>query len=177
MKATKGWLVGIVGSLAIALLISLIPVIQLKADEPVFAYRVPQTLDRMHLVDFLASVPMTARMERVSWKDHVLEIDLSVQLGQRLTADELYRTLYALSSHALLGTTNVQELLVRILWEQPDEPPLLLASFVAHRTDLAKDPRMSNVHQLPLELYLSHLFKLTKTASWYHYFMTSSDGS
>lgn len=175
MNAAKGLLIGIGGSLAIALLISLVPVVRFAADEPVFAYRVPQTLERMQLVDFLASVSIAPRMERVSWQENVLEIDLSVNRQHRLTPDELYRTLHLLTSHALLGTTNVQELLIRIMWEQPDGQPLLLASFVAHRTDLAKDPRMSNAHQLPLELYLSNLFKFTKTASWYHYF-TESNG-
>lgn len=173
MKTARGLLVGIGGSLVIALLISLIPVVRLNTDAPAFAHRVPQTLERAQLVDFLTAVSIAPRMERVSWQDNVLEIDLSVNRQRRLTPDELYEALHLLTVHALLGTTNVQELLVRVLWEQPEDPPLLLASFVARRSDLAKDPRMSNAQQLPLELYLANLFHFSKTSSWYHYFNES----
>ncbi len=176
MNVAKGLVMAIGGSLAIALLISLIPVVRLTVDEPVFAYRVPQTLERLQLVDFMTAVSLETKMKRVSWQDNVLEIDLSVSPLQRITPDDVFHTLHRLTVHALLGTTNVEELLVRLLWEQPGEPPLLLASFVARRTDLAKDPRMSNAQQLPLELYLSHLFQFTKTSSWYHYFAASATG-
>jgi len=164
---------GIGGSLIIALLISLVPVVRLTADEPVIAHRVPQTLERIQLVDFISSIPIAPRLERVSWQENVLEIDLSVSRQNRLTTEELYRALHLLTVHTLLGTTNVQELLVRVLWTEPEDPPLLLASFVARRSDLAKDPRLSNAQQLPLELYLANLFHFNKTASWYHYFNTS----
>ena len=174
MNAAKGLLTAIGGSLAIALLISIIPVIQLSSEEQVFAHRSGFTLEKGNLVDFLAEVPIQPRIHRVTWREKALEIDLMVEAQSSTGPDDIYRALYHLASHALVGTTNVEELLVRVLSEQPDDPPLLLASLVAHRTDLAKDSRMSNPQQLDLDLYLSHLFQFSKTASWHHRFSESS---
>ncbi len=174
MNAAKGLITGIGGSLAIALLISLIPAVQFSSEVQVFANRSGFTLEKGNLVDFIAGVPIHPRIERVALQEKALAIDLLVENHASIDSDDIYRALYQLTAHALVGTSNVEELLIRVLLEQNDAPPLLLASFVAQRTDLAKDPRMSNPQQLDLDLYMSHLFQLSKTNAWYHRFSEST---
>lgn len=174
MNAAKGLMTAIGGSLAIALLISIIPTIHFSSEEQVFAHRSGFTLEKGNLADFLAEIPIQPRIHRVSWQEKVLEIDLMVGEHAAISPDEVYRSLYHLASHALVGTTNVEELLIRVLSEQNNAPPLLLASLVAHRTDLAKDLRMSNPRQLDLDLYLSYLFQFSKTNAWHHRFSEST---
>lgn len=96
-------------------------------DRAVFGYSSHTKLTGDNLVDRLADLPRTMKIRRVDWNSPVLAVDYTAVPGIRQV--EIYRDLYTLSQFAVQGTSNVEEVQVRVYGSgmSAGSDPLLLS--------------------------------------------------
>jgi len=139
-----------------------------KAVHTVFAAGQPGELNDDNLVDGLTALRLPVPISKVDLNGGILSVDLKVTDDQ-FDKSQLYAGMAELISFAFERTTNVEQLLLRLVAEDRwlGTRYLLLASDV-HRDDLPQGAlemlRNTGDHELPDELL--RWFHITKTNLW-----------
>ncbi|MEC0181814.1 hypothetical protein P4H61_09905 [Paenibacillus peoriae] len=121
-----------------------------------------------NLVDTLKELPLTTPIASVSWEHSVLTLD--VKLSKEETAPlEIYQNMAELVAFSFYGTTNVQQLLLRVvtLDKWSGERHLLLASDIRRNewtNEALEQLRSREGAELPEQL--KSRFRITVTPMW-----------
>src|SRR5690606_6378767 len=79
-----------------------------------FPSRETIVLNDANLVDLLTRLELTQDIRRVNWRHSILAIDLAIP-EEAAESDEIYDDLYEICALAFEHTSNVTEVLVRVL--------------------------------------------------------------
>jgi hypothetical protein len=129
--------------------------------------QVVQLSDR-NLVDLLVQIPLQLRIRKVELSQSVLSIDLS--LPRNVEEALVYRDLYAISQRTITRTSNVNQVLVRIMdysnasAHTNAQLVLAMAADRDHAQNL--DARLQEVSSILLEQQVKARFHLTYTSRW-----------
>lgn len=172
MKSFYRLLIASIISIGIAAALSIVPKLDGtlrigSVDAPVFSADKTLLLTDRNLVDLLTKLPLHLTVARVEWNDSILSIDLKGP-ADRTSPGSIYDDLYTLARLGFAGTSNVKQLLVRVL-EQPaaKSAPELLVAMDAKRDDLKSDSEAKTLTGKEMkERYLSSHFNLTYTHKW-----------
>ncbi|MGW9526880.1 hypothetical protein ACWHAM_03845 [Paenibacillus terrae] len=121
-----------------------------------------------NLVDTLKELPLTTPIASVSWEHSVLTLD--VKLSKEETAPlEIYQNMAEIAAFSFYGTTNVRQLLLRVVTqdEWSGERHLLLASDIRRNEwpiEALDQLRSREGADLPEEL--KSRFRITVTPMW-----------
>ncbi len=172
MKWVARFLLTSILSLGIAALLSALPRLdrsdQLKkSDMSAFGHTKWTYLGAQNLVDQLAGLKLETEIGRVDWSHDVLSIDLK---SRRIGTDSsfVYRDLYEIIRLALVNTTNVKQVRVRVFEaELPDARGQLLLALDARRNEVGAGPLPdSHATFQSLVRYLESHFRITYTQKW-----------
>jgi hypothetical protein len=129
--------------------------------------QVVQLSDR-NLVDLLVQIPLQLRIRKVELSQSVLSIDLS--LPKNVEEALVYRDLYVIAQMAISRTSNVNQVLVRIMdysnvsAHTNAQMVLAMAADRDHAQNL--DARLQEVSSILLEQQVKARFHLTYTSRW-----------
>jgi hypothetical protein len=129
--------------------------------------QVVQLSDR-NLVDLLVQIPLQLRIRKVELSQSVLSIDLS--LPRNVEEALVYRDLYAIAQLTITRTSNVNQVLVRIMdysnatAHTNAQMVLAMAADRDHAQNL--DAHLQEVSSILLEQQVKARFHLTYTSSW-----------
>jgi hypothetical protein len=129
--------------------------------------QVVQLSDR-NLVDLLVQIPLQLRIRKVELSQSVLSIDLS--LPKNVEEALVYRDLYAIAQLTITRTSNVNQVLVRIMdysnatAQTNAQMVLAMAADRDHAQNL--DAHLQEVSSILLEQQVKARFNLTYTSRW-----------
>jgi hypothetical protein len=129
--------------------------------------QIVQLSDR-NLVDHLVQIPLQLRIRKVELSQSVLSIDLS--LPRNIEEAMVYRDLYAITQRTINRTSNVNQVLVRIMdysntsAHTNAQMVLAMAADRDHAQNL--DARIQEVSSILLEQQVKARFHLTYTSRW-----------
>jgi hypothetical protein len=129
--------------------------------------QVVQLSDR-NLVDLLVQIPLQLRIRKVELSQSVLSIDLS--LPKNVEEALVYRDLYAIAQLTITQTSNVNQVLVRIMdysnatAQTNAQMVLAMAADRDHAQNL--DAHLQEVSSILLEQQVKARFNLTYTSRW-----------
>lgn len=172
----KPWIVLGSSILITAAAAVLLPLIQ-ALDSGTAAVRQTQTaispqqrvqLTDDNLVDTLRELPLTTPIASVSWEHSVLTLDVKL-LKEETTPLEIYQNMAELVAFSFYGTTNVRQLLLRVVTQDAwsGERHLLLASDIRRNewtNETLDQLRSREGAELPAEL--KSRFRITVTPMW-----------
>lgn len=170
----RSWLIGTVMLISVGSVL-LLP--QLAAFEPALARKhvVLETLGGSgtvlgndNLVDRLAELPLTLSIDRVGWKGKVLSLDLKVTANNS-EPQELYQNMALVISFAFQETSNVDQLLLRIVAEDQwlDSRRLLLAGDIRRSEwSLELQEALRNAGSRPLPDDIKNGFRISESELW-----------
>ncbi|MHA6530909.1 hypothetical protein [Paenibacillus sp. BAC0078] len=170
----RSWLMGTVILISVGSAL-LLP--QLAAVEPIVAGKhvVLETLGGSgtvlgndNLVDRLAELPLTLSIDRVGWKSQVLTLDLKLTANDS-EPQELYQNMAMAISFAFQDTTNVDQLLLRIVAEDKwlDSRRLLLAGDIRRSEwSLELQEALQNAGSRPLPDDIKKGFRISESELW-----------
>ncbi|MFE4710924.1 hypothetical protein ACFRAM_08630 [Paenibacillus sp. NPDC056722] len=131
-------------------------------------------LDDTNLVDAIGTLPLTLTIGSVGWENGVLSLDLMVT-GNDHDPEELYRNMAQAVAFAIQDTTNVNQLLLRVVaedkWTQTRR--LLLAGDIRRREwsgELQKE--LLNTGNRPLSEHLKSSFRISESDLWKNQFIS-----
>lgn len=148
----------------VAFLLSFLPGIDARNSGPaedlrVFGGTQALLVDDRTIVDFMLRVPLTLHITKVDVGQSVLSVDLQGGEGQILP-DAVYRDLYELAVAGFNETSNVQQILVRVLDGQQ-----LLVAMNAKREAMYNVKEDNDTAMAPNQ-FISSRFQLTYTQRW-----------
>ncbi|WP_334071591.1 MULTISPECIES: hypothetical protein [Paenibacillus] len=128
----------------------------------------PVELTDDNLVDSLSSLELNVPIAKVDLNGGILSVDLKVK-DERLTKNDLYAGMADLISFAFARTTNIDQLLLRLIAEDQwlGSRYLLVAADVRRGEwpmDAPERLRAAGNGEIPTEL--KQWFRLTETALW-----------
>jgi hypothetical protein len=125
-------------------------------------------LSERNLVDVLVQVPLQLRIRKVELSQSVLSIDLS--LPKNVEEALVYRDLYAIVQSAITRTSNVNQVLVRVMdyasVSGSTSAQMVLAMEADREHALNLDARLQEVSAILLEQQVKARFHLTYTSRW-----------
>lgn len=155
-------------SVLIAVGLSLLPDMGWRHDMPAFSQSHPKRLSDGNLVDLLADLQLTSTIRNVDWDQSILYVDLGAV--QNVDPQTIFRDMYEIAHAALAGTTNVRQVLIRVMDRPRDKTgaPQLVVALDAQREGL---PRKEKQEETPAatgqyERYLAEHFRVTYTVKW-----------
>lgn len=130
-------------------------------------------LSNDNLVDVLGSLPLTLSIDSVGWEDHVLSLDLKVT-GNDHEPEELYQNMAEAISYAFQETSNVDQLLLRIVVEDKwlGSRRLLLAGDI-RRSEWTPELQneLMSAGNYPITDHLKIGFRISETELWKKQFL------
>lgn len=138
------------------------------AEHPVFAEERPLRLSDDNLVDALKQLSLSVPIAKVGWDGSILSIDLKV-IDDNMTATDLYKNMAEFIAFSFGHTTNVDQLLIRLLAEDKwlGTRYLLLASDVRRgEWPLTALQQLKATHQEELSHDIVAWFRITETSLW-----------
>lgn len=160
-------------SIGIALMLALLPQWDRAAglspvDRTVFQPERPAKLTDDNLVDALVRLPLQLDIGKADLHQSVLSIDLFVPSG--LSEDRtVYHDLYELSQFGLAATSNIEQVMVRVLERQDVEGTnrqLLLAMDSRREQAGAEGEKGGDPSILNVREFLESRYHLTYTQEW-----------
>lgn len=135
-------------------------------------------LDNENLVDVLGALPLSLSIDSVGWEDHVLSLDLKVS-GDDLEPEEFYENMAQTISFAFQDTTNVNQLLLRIIAEDKwiGSRRLLLAGDIRRQEwshELLNE--LQSVGNHPISDRLKIGFRISESELWKKQFIYPGNG-
>lgn len=125
-------------------------------------------LDNDNLVDVLGVLPLTLSIDSVGWEDHVLSLDLKLS-GNDHKPEELYQNMAQAISFAIQETSNVDQLLLRIVAEDKwlGSRRLLLAGDIRRSEwSYALQDELQSAGNFPISDRLKRGFRISETELW-----------
>jgi hypothetical protein len=160
-------------SVAIAFGLALIPQMQfgkngLRDSPSVLTWAAGRQLTEQNVVDFLVQMPLQLRIRKVELTHSILSIDLN--LPRSADEDIVIRDLYTVTEKVIRGTTNINQVLVRVMdysSSSRSSGGLLLLALDANRNN-GKDMEPVSGHEntAVLENFLRQHFQITYTDKW-----------
>jgi hypothetical protein len=158
-------------SAAVAVCMSLLPQLDPSLDRDAKGHVTSQqalTITDRNLVDLLVQVPLQLRIRKVELNHATLSIDLN--LPKNVDEAAVYRDLYAIAQATISRTSNVNQVLVRVMdysVATSGTSAQLVVAMDADR-DHAKnlDARIQEVSTIMLEQQVKARFHLTYTPRW-----------
>ncbi|MFC3745839.1 hypothetical protein [Paenibacillus sp. GCM10012306] len=131
-------------------------------------------LDDTNLVDAIGALPLTLSIGSVGWENGVLSLDLMVT-GNDHEPEELYRNMAQAIAFAIQDTSNVKQLLLRIVaedkWTQTRR--LLLAGDIRRQEWSGELQReLLNTGNHPLSGHLISSFRISESDLWKNQFIS-----
>lgn len=125
-------------------------------------------LDNDNLIDVLGTLPFSLSIDSVGWENHVLSLDLKVN-GNEHEPEECYQNMAQAISFAFQQTSNVDQLLLRIVVMDKwlDSRRLLLAGDIRRQewsVDLQNELQSTGNVSLPAHLKAG--FRISETELW-----------
>lgn len=165
-------LVGIL-SVAIALCLAMVPklhsaLLNNKEAASVFGPSAGRQLTEHNVVDVLVQIPLQLRIRKVELTNSTLSVDLN--LPRNADEEIVVRDLYAITQKLFAGTSNINNVLVRVMdysaTSRSSGGKLLLALDALR--DKGKDmaPPAEHESDAVLEQYLRQHFQMTYTDQW-----------
>lgn len=133
------------------------------------AVLLPQTeLNEYNLVDQLSGLPLTMPVAKVSWGESLLSLDLQMP-DTAAPPSTVYENIAEVASYCFYGTSNVQQLLLRIVAEDPwtGKKHLLIAADIRRdewSAEALRALRNWSGPELPEEL--KNQFRISDTRLW-----------
>ncbi|MEK4851235.1 hypothetical protein NST04_15430 [Paenibacillus sp. FSL H7-0756] len=125
-------------------------------------------LENDNLVDALSEIPLSLMIDKAGWENGVLSLDLKVN-GDVHEPQELYRNMALAIGFAIQETSNVDQLLLRVVAEDQwlDTRRLLLAGDFRRSewTPLLQEA-LENAGNSPLPDYLKNGFRISESELW-----------
>ncbi|WP_341347983.1 hypothetical protein [Paenibacillus sp. FSL H3-0469] len=125
-------------------------------------------LENDNLVDALSEIPLSLMIDKAGWENGVLSLDLKVN-GDVHEPQELYRNMALAIGFAIQETSNVDQLLLRVVAEDQwlDTRRLLLAGDIRRSewTPLLQEA-LENAGNSPLPDYLKNGFRISESELW-----------
>lgn len=125
------------------------------------------SLTDRNVVDLFVRYPLYLDISRVEWNDAILSVDLKAKPNETAAAS-IYDDLFELAKLGFAGTSNVSQLLVRVMEHSSAGGSLqLLLAMDAKRSDLIGGSFSSDmIKNKTKEQFLSSHFSLTYTHKW-----------
>ncbi len=140
---SKGMMAGILLSVIIAFMLSLIPnmeIFNLNDDQAVFKHQNNSFINSKNIVNFVESFPIEMSIKKVSWKQNTLAIDFIVERNKKLDTNEIYKDLYTVIRSSLVESANVKEILIRVFLDDMNK---LFVAVSAKKTDIEMNQKMN----------------------------------
>lgn len=171
MRAYHRVLLAVLLSVGLAGALSVVPKLDrsvrpFAAEQPVFRADQSLALTDANLVDVFARYPLRLSLSRVEWSESVLSVDLRLKPGE--ATEHIYNDLYELARLGFAGTTNVSQMLVRVMDVSDNAEPELLLAMDASRDDVTEGAavRSRDESKGSKEQFLSDHFHLIYTHRW-----------
>lgn len=136
------------------------------------------TLDNANIVDALDSLPLTLPIRKVEWESRVLTVDLKVATPE-VSVSEIYSNIAEILTFSFDGTSNVDQILLRLVAEDKwlGTRHLLLAADV-RRTEWSPELKqaLGEAEEGPLADDIKARFHLTETKLWRDRFDPQENG-
>lgn len=157
-------------SVAITLALSNLPQLERTVRTGAAIYADPERsrLTDQNLVDALVSLPLELRIIRAELRQSVLSVDLAVPQG-KIPERSVYLDLYELSRYGFTATTNVNQVLVRIMEldrEDPHARQLLLAMDARRENRPKVEGKAAESSKLDIKAILQSHYAITLTQKW-----------
>jgi hypothetical protein len=161
-------------SFGIAFGLSLLPLMEQgerKTQEDITVFKsteLRQISDR-NLVDYMLGLSLRTQIIKVDWEHSILTVDLKAANDQKV--ENILKDVFDLSYYGLVGTTNIKQVLVRVMDDGKDgahRNGALLLAMDARRDHISLDALQRLKHkETTLEQYLDTYFAMTYTKEWY----------
>lgn len=139
-----------------------------KQVMPIALHRQGWELSDDNIVDVLHSLPLTLAIRRVEWHAPVISIDLTVPAPET-TRTEMYKNIAEILSFCFSGTSNVQQVKLRLMAEDPwlDTRHLLLAADTGRSAwDSAMYRELRLTGEAALPEYIKSRLHVIETLLW-----------
>ncbi|MDR9853815.1 hypothetical protein RJP21_09395 [Paenibacillus sp. VCA1] len=139
-----------------------------KQVMPVVLHEPGWELSDENIVDMLHSLPLTLTIRRVEWHAPAMSIDLTVP-APNTSRTEMYKNIAEILSFCFSGTSNVQQVKLRLMAEDPwlDTRHLLLAADAKrHIWDSALYRELRLTGEAPLPDYIKSKLHVIETLLW-----------
>ena len=157
---SKGMLAAISLSVIIALLISVIPYLELfklDRDLPVFKQQKQYMISENNIVDFIASFSTKMKIKRVTWQHDALSIDLLLSKDSQVDTEIIYQELYQIIQKGFVQTDNVKEMLIRVFI---DDMSKIFVAVSANRKNIINNPTLEIADNMQHKDFLEEIFGL-----------------
>jgi len=139
-----------------------------KQVMPVIVNQPGWELSDENIVDVLHSLPLTLAIRRVEWHAPAISIDLTVPAPDT-SRTEMYKNMAEILSFCFSGTSNVQQVKLRLMAEDPwlDARHLLLAADAGRNawdSVLYRELRLTG--EEPLPEYIKRRLRVIETLLW-----------
>ncbi|SHE43426.1 hypothetical protein SAMN05444392_101451 [Seinonella peptonophila] len=141
-------------SLLLVLLLSLIPILQVKHQESsneVMVSGEPTQLSEATLVELVSNYE-NLNLQEVDWRGETLFFTASPIV--KISEIELYQNCFVLLKNLFRTFSKVETIQLKIYMKKPIDSFRL----IAHRTQLRQDPMMENINHLSSKEYLQKMF-------------------
>ncbi|OEF97292.1 hypothetical protein BHF71_03930 [Vulcanibacillus modesticaldus] len=159
-KVSKGFVLGIILSIVIAYVVSLIPnikFIKLNQDYPVFRYQKQIVLTDYNLVNFISSLQIDLPIKKVTWSHNVLSIDFMINRNNYLDTDVIYRDLYTVIKKSFVDNENVDEVFLRVFLDDMNK---IFVAVSAQKEDIKTNVKMEMGTSMNYRDFLERYFGL-----------------
>lgn len=167
MKHFKKVLFIVLGPVLLSLM--LMWIVQLHATHPT---PVNQINDR-NLVDYIAKLPLHLPIMSVGWHSSILSIDL-LSIPGRTNEDRVYQDLFTLAQFGLQETSNINQVLVRVLEIGPTDhgSKQLLLAMDSRKENLTSQTYVGKQATILQKItYLQSHFLISYTRKWKQQFL------
>lgn len=149
-----------------AVAVGLSYVLKLDESASVFREAKPVNVSESNIVDVVSRMPLHLRIRRVEVSHSIVSIDL---LAVKSTpSSDLMQDLYEIPKTMFSASTNVNQVLVRVLDGSRTEssPQLLVASDARRDKWLAGEPKIVPKGTEEIQSYLDSHYRMTYTPKW-----------
>ncbi|UQZ81928.1 hypothetical protein SK3146_01084 [Paenibacillus konkukensis] len=173
MKWFSRLLITIVLSVGLVLGLSILPELESKWNIPAFHTVKAQPVSDNNIVDVMSKVQLHLRISHVELTHAIVSVDLFASPSSEKA--EIIQDMYELSRYFFSGTTNINQVLIRVLdGSKEGGTSLLLATDARREKWLPGEitPRTQSAEEM--EQYLQSHFRVTYTAKWQQRFDAKS---
>ncbi|WP_282935635.1 hypothetical protein [Paenibacillus sp. RC67] len=175
MKWFTRLLITIVLSVGLAAGLSILPQLESKWSLPMFHTVKAQPVSETNIVDVLSKSQLHLRIRKVEVTHAIVSIDLFASPAS--DKKEIVQDLYELPRHLFRSSTNLNQVLIRVLDGSNDgkqSTSLLIAQEARREKWLPSEISLSTQSTEEMEQYLQSHFRVTYTAKWQDRFNVKS---
>jgi len=166
MKWVSRLLITVVLSIALAAGLSVLPQLEDQWSLPMFRYVKAQPISENNIVDVMSKTQLHLRIRKVELNHAIISVDLfaSPSSGQQ----EIVKDLYDLPFYVFRSSTNINQILIRVMDGSRDGrgTSLLIAADARREKWLPGDTAIRTESAEEMEQYLQSHSRVTYTQKW-----------